>query len=113
VDHFHTHPGQSRFQGLLKGDPEHQFAALNDIIGPEGYVLFAEWHAVEQGPVRTSQIADDPAPVGGNHFGMAAADRGIVQHDVQVVGHAADEETLVRFPAKPFEFGTEPREDNA
>ena len=78
-------------------DDDGHFAELQQVARPQRPLAVAEADAVEAGAVGAAQVAHAPAAVGGLDLGVVAADRAVVQHDLQRI-EPADAQQVRRFP---------------
>ena len=86
-------PSSSWIVSTMNGD----FAELEEVPDAERPLAVAEPDAVEAGAVGAAQVADAPAAVGGTHLGVVAADRVVVENDLQGI-EPADAQQFRRLP---------------
>src|SRR5262249_42621151 len=79
-------------------DDDRHLAELEQVALLQGPLSRTQTHAVEPRAVGAAQVADAPAPLGQADFGVVAADRTLIQHDLERI-ETADPKEVGRLPA--------------
>ena len=95
-----------RLKALFEGRDAHgDIAKLKHILELELADGLLYRYAVNQRAARAAQIANDPTLRRGQHLGVGAGDRRIIQNDI-AARLASDVEQVIRFPGQPFDLRT-------